>query len=87
MPDTAVYAVPRTASAWQPARFFRAVAGGAPVEVHGYEWRGLAMWHTGWRTPRTETRWTLTHLGSGGAIARFVGDVATVGPVAGEPPC
>lgn len=92
MPDTAVYAVPRTASmgirlecpAWQPARFFRAVAGGAPVEVHGYEWRGLAMWHTGWRTPRTETRWTLTHFGSGVSIARFTGNIAAVMPVAGE---
>ena len=70
--------------AWRPARFFRAVPGGAPLEAWGYEWRGLALRHSGWATPRTETRWTLIHLGSGGAIMRFVGDVRTVMPVASE---
>lgn len=93
MPDAARWAEiarcpaagePRTASAWQPARFFRAVPGGDPVEAHGYEWRGLALRHSGWAAPRTETRWAMIHLGSGGTIARFVGDVATVMPVAGE---
>lgn len=93
MPDAARWAEiarrhaagePRTASAWQPARFFRAKPGGDPVEVSGYEWRGLGLRHSGWATPRTETRWTLTHLGSGAGLVRFTGDVATVFPVAGE---
>lgn len=87
MPDTpicAAVAAMRSASRWRPAWFFEARVGGAPVKVHGYEWRGLAMWHTGWATPRTATRWMLVHLGSGGAVARFTGDIATVMPVAGE---
>ncbi len=37
-----------------------------------------------WATPREATRWTLIHLGSGGAIARLTGRVATVMPVAAE---
>lgn len=72
------------ADAWQPATFYRAVPGGTPVEEHGYEWRGLALRHAGWATPRTETRWTLIHTGSGATIMRFVGSVSVVMPVAGE---
>lgn len=83
MPETAILPA-RTEIPWRPVRFFRANPGGDPVEVHGYEWRGLALRHSGWATPRTATRWTLTHLGSGGALARFMGDVATVFPVASE---
>lgn len=83
MPDAPCVA-PFARSAWQPTRFFRAVPGGDPVQAHGYEWRGLALRHSGWATPRTQTRWALVHLGSGGTFARFVGDVATVMPVAGE---
>lgn len=81
MPDTIVV---QTEIRWRPVRFFRAVSGGAPVETWGYEWRGLALRHSGWATPRTETRWALVHLGSGGAFVHFAGDVATVMPVAGE---
>ena len=69
---------------WKPLQFFRAVPGGIPLEDWGYEQRGLALCHAGWANPRTETRWTLIHLGSGGAIMRFVGNVATVMPVASE---
>lgn len=69
---------------WQPARFYCAVPGGAPVEEWGYKRRGLALRHSGWANPRSETRWTLIHLGSGGPVASFVGNVSTVMPVAGE---
>ena len=69
---------------WKPASFFRANPGGAPIEAWGYEHRGLALRHAGWATPRSETRWTLIHIGSGGAVMRFTGSVATVMPVAGE---
>jgi hypothetical protein len=69
---------------WRPAQFFRAVPGGAPIETWGYERQGLALRHSGWATPRTDTQWTLIHLGSGGAIMRFTGTVAVVMPVAGE---
>jgi hypothetical protein len=75
---------PTTTDAWRPARFWRAVPGGEPVEEWGYECRGLALRHAGWATPRTETRWTLIHIGSGGSIMRFTGSVAAVMPVAGE---
>ena len=69
---------------WEPSNFFCAIPDGAPVQAFGYLYRGLALRHSGWATPRQETRWTLTHLGSGGAIMRFIGDVKTVMPVAGE---
>jgi hypothetical protein len=74
----------QTALPWAPARFFRAIPGGEPLEVHGYENRGLALRHSGWATPRSETQWTLVHVGSGGALMRFTGSVATVMPVASE---
>ena len=73
-----------TAHAWAPATFFRAMPGAAPVEAYGYEHRGLALRHSGWETPRTKTRWSLIHLGSGGTIMRMTGSVATVMPVAKE---
>lgn len=69
---------------WLPAKFHRAVPNGEPVEEWGYEWRGLALRHSGWATPRTRTRWSLIHVGSGGTIMRFTGDVASVFPVAGK---
>lgn len=69
---------------WLPAKFYRAVHGGLPVDEWGYEWRGLVLRHSGWATPRTQTRWSLIHIGSGGTIMRFTGTVATVFPVAGE---
>ena len=87
MPDAtpcAAVAAVRAEIPWRPARFFRAIPGGAPVEAHGYEWRGLALRHSGWATPRTETRWTLVHIGSGASIVRFTGDVATVFAAPGE---
>jgi hypothetical protein len=67
---------------WRPAKFFRAIPGKDPIEAWGYEWRGLVLRHTGWATPRTQTRWSLVHIGSGGTIAHFAGNVATVFPVA-----
>lgn len=69
---------------WTPAKFYRAVHDGTPVEEWGYEWRGLVLRHSGWATPRTKTRWSLMHIGSGGTIMRFTGNIATVFPVAGE---
>lgn len=70
--------------AWTPACFFRAVPSGAPVEERGYLYRGLALKHHGWAMPRSRTRWTLIHIGSGSAVMCFVGSVSTVMPVAGE---
>lgn len=72
------------ADAWRPATFYRAIPGEAPKEERGYEWRGLALRHGGWATPRSETRWTLIHTGSGATIMRFIGSVSVVMPVAGE---
>lgn len=69
---------------WAPAKFYRAVRGRPPVAEWGYEWRGLALRHSGWAASRTKTRWSLIHIGSGGTIMRFTGDVGTVFPVAGE---
>ena len=71
-----------TAERWQPAQFFVASPGGEPVEAWGYQWRGLALRHSGWAVPRTETKWWLIHLGSGSVILRLVGNVAMVMPVA-----
>lgn len=71
-------------SRWMPTKFYRAIHGGSPVEESGYMWRGLGLCHSGWATPRTKTRWSLIHIGSGGAIMRFTGNIATVFPVAGE---
>ena len=68
---------------WTPAKFYQSTAAG-PAERDGYQWRGLALRHHGWGVPRARTRWSLVHLGSGGTILRFTGDVATVFPVAGE---
>jgi hypothetical protein len=67
---------------WTPAKFYRAIPGGEPIEEWGYEWRGLTLRHAGWASPRTATQWALIHIGSGGTIARFTGNVATVFPVA-----
>ena len=75
---------PQTAETWQPAMFVRAVPGGIPAVDCGYECRGLVLRHSGWATPRSETRWGLYHAGSGAGIARFTGSVATVFPVALE---
>lgn len=72
------------AMAWRPSRFFLAIPGGDPREAWGYEGRGVIMRHAGWRTPRSETMWTLYHAGSGSAVARFTGTVSTVMPVASE---
>lgn len=74
----------QTLPTWAPAQFYRAVHGGNPVENWGYEWKGLVLRHSGWATPRTKTRWSLIHIGSGGTIMRFTGNVSTIFPVAGE---
>lgn len=78
MPDT------QTAR-WQPGTFL--VPGGfgeAPARCHGYTWRGLALHHSGWVTPRIRTEWTLTHIGSGLPLFRMIGNLRTVMPVASE---
>ena len=69
---------------WRPAQFYHAMPGADPAKVWGYEWRGLALRHAGWAEPRSATRWTLLHIGSGTEIMRLTGSVATVMPVAGE---
>ena len=65
---------------WVACRFFS--AGPEPREEYGYARRGLALTHAGWADNRRITRWTLWHIGSGGRLAEFTGDVATVFPAA-----
>ena len=69
---------------WLPRQFHVARRSASPLLVSGYVWRGLGLHHRGWGAPRAQTRWSLIHLGSGGCFLRFIGDVATVFPVAGE---
>lgn len=75
---------PTTAYPWQPTRFFLAIPGRGATEAWGYEHQGLALRHSGWAEPRTNTKWSLVHIGSGGTIMRLVGSVSMVMPVASE---
>lgn len=72
-----------TALPWQYSKFFASCAG-HPVARWGYIHLGLAMCHNGWASPRSETRWMLTHIGSGGQVIQMIGAVRTVMPVASE---
>jgi len=69
---------------WRPARFYIAQAGTSPFRVYGYVLRGLGLHNHGWATPRTKTRWTLTHIGCGAVVMKITGDVRTVFPIAAE---
>jgi hypothetical protein len=74
----------RSEETWSPALFFQAVAGGKPIGRWGYVFRGLALHHSGWASPRSKTQWKLTHIGSGGSFLKFTGAVSDVFPVARE---
>ena len=68
---------------WAPSGFFIATTIG-PLTVQGYVWRGLGLHNSGWGAPRTKTKWTLTHLGSGALLGKFTGDVSAVFPIAAK---
>lgn len=72
----------KTLNRWPNAMFCIQVAGGGAHPIGGYAEGGLGLHHHGWATPRASTEWTLTHLGSGLAVAHLRGTVATVFPVA-----
>lgn len=66
-----------------PSTFWIATSEGVDTRS-GYVMRGLGLGHDGWAKDRRNTEWTLTHIGSGTAVCRIVGSVATVMPVATE---
>ena len=70
------------ADTWPPARFWVATSDGLK-QVSGYTLAGLGL-HRDGAAGGTKTRWTLTHLGSGGAVLRPVGTLAAVMPFATE---
>lgn len=71
--------------AWPAADVLVAYPGG-PIAKAGYAWRGLGLFVAVPASPkgRRPAKWSLTHLGSGHAIAFLTGDVRTVFPVASE---
>lgn len=71
--------------AW-PAASFQVAMPQGPVKRDGYAWRGLGLFLAVAGSPkgRRKPKWSLTHLGSGHAIAFIDGDVREVFPVATE---
>ncbi len=68
---------------WTPGTFWVAMAHGPDVRS-GYVMRGLGLAHDGWATPKQNTRWSLTHIGSGSMICKMQGTVSMVMPVASK---
>lgn len=71
--------------AWPAANFSIAMPQG-PVSRSGYAWRGLGLFMISSGSPKgkRKPKWSLTHLGSGHAIAFIDGDVREAFPVASE---
>lgn len=71
--------------AWPAAMVVVAMPSG-PLDKPGYAWRGLGLFQAIPGSPkgRRPATWSLTHIGSGHAIAFLKGDVRTVFPIASE---
>ena len=65
---------------WNPQSVIIASPSG-PYKVEAYVHRGLALRHHGWATPRSQTLWSLVHIGSGATVVLMRGSVTTVMPV------
>ncbi len=72
---------------WKKATFLRALKGRPmPVSYQGWEYRGLGLTLERLRSAKTETptRWCLTHIGTGHAIAFIEGEQVEVMPICAE---
>jgi len=69
------------ADTWTPAEF-RIGTNDGVQKVHGYTLAGLGLHREGATPEGSQTRWALTHLGSGCAMLRPVGTLAMAMPLA-----